>query len=536
MKQTFKHLFAALVACAMFVPVQAASLITLFDDGDEYSTEIPINLGYLDEAGTRSQVIYPASALSEMTDEVINALTFYAPNGIEASGGTIIVSLGETNMDTFNGYFTGLTQVATITMVPGVHELTITFDTPYLYHGGNLVLDTYVQEATPNYSFDIFKGVRPDNYSAKSVGGILRFIPKTTFDYGSTVDYAAKVLPHELAFNTIRAEREETLSVTIKNIGSNPFTPAFTLNGPFRVDMAPAELAPGQTVEFPVIFAPAEPGDFTGALTIDCGLAGTFNVNLSGSATVAANDLIVCDSTAQCGFLPLYGVEADIVNTYGQMIYPAGMLTDMVGSNLIGLTFFAKKIMIDGATVQLSLKEVDETQFYEDENNPPSYVTLYTDLTVVATTVPVKYGTEMEFVFDTPYEYHGGNLLVECRVIEPGYVAPSYDQTYFYGVRNDDVDSGVYTWPEYDADYSMFVPFLPKALFAYNSAAVEPEWEVGDVNHDTVVDIEDVTMLISYVLGTPLPGFYMTEADVNGVEPIDVEDVTALIGRVLGQH
>lgn len=534
MKQTFKHLFAALVVCAVFVPAQAVNVITLFGDGDEYSTEIPINLGYLDEAGTRSQVIYPASALSEMTDEMINALTFYAPNGIDASGGTIIVSLGETNMDTFNGYFTDLTQVATITIVRGVHELTITFDTPYLYHGGNLVLDTYVQEATPDYSFDIFKGYRPANYSAKSVSGILKFIPMTTFNYGTAVDYAAKVLPHELSFSTIRAEREETLSVELKNIGTNPFTPTFTLNGPFRVDMAPAELAPGQTVEIPVVFAPVEAGDFTGVLAIDCGLAGTLNVNLSGSAVVAANDLVVCDSAYTCGFLPLYGVEADIVNTYGQMIYPAEMLTDMVGSNLIGLTFFAQKIMIDGATIQLSLKEVDDTVFVEDEN-PPSYVTPYTDLTVVATTVPVKYSTEMAFTFDAPYEYHGGNLLVEARVIEPGYVAPSYDQTYFYGVRNDEKDTGIYTWPEYDADYSMFVPFLPKALFAYQSAAVEPEWELGDVNHDRVVDIEDVTMLISYVLGTPLPGFYITEADVNGMDPIDVEDVTALIGRVLGQ-
>ena len=535
MKKTFKHLLAALVACAVFAPSQAVNVITLFDDGDEYSTEIPINLGYLDEAGTRSQVIYPASALGEMTLEAINAMTFYVPGGITVGGGTIIVSLGETAENTFNGYFINLTQVATVTMTSGVTEFIITFDTPYLYHGGNLVLDTYVQEASPEYSFDLFKGIRPDNYSAKSVGGISRFIPKTTFDYGTVVDYAAKVLPDQLTFNTIRAEREETLSVELKNIGENPFTPAFVLNGPFRVDMTAPEVAPGQTLEIPVTYAPVEAGDFTGTLTIDCAQAGSFTVNLSGSAMVAASDLVVCDSASLCGFLPVYGVESDIVNTFGQMIYPAEMLTDMAGSEVIALTFFARQMMIDGGVIQLSLKEVDSTQFYEDDN-PPSYVTPYTDLTVVATTVPVKYNNEMMFYFDTPYVYNGGNLLVEARVIESAYVAPSYDQTYFYGVRNDEVDSGIYTWPESDADYSMFVPFLPKALFAYVKNTVEPEWEVGDVNHDTVVDIEDVTMLISYVLGTPLEGFHITEADVNGLEPIDVEDVTALIGRVLGQH
>ena len=535
MKKSFKHLLVALVACAMFVPAQAVNVITLFNVGDEYSTEIPINLGYLDEAGTRSQVIYPADALHEMALEVINSMTFYAPYGITVDGGTIIVSLGETSENTFNGYFTDLTQVATVTMTSGVTEFTITFDTPYLYHGGNLVLDTYIQEAADTYSFDIFKGVRPDNYSAKSVSGISKFIPKTTFDYGTVVDYAAKVIPSELTFKTIRAEREDMLSVNLKNIGESPFTPAFTLTGPFRVDMTAPEVAPGESLEIPVIFAPTEAGDFTGTLTIDCGLAGTFTVDLNGSAMVAAQDLVVCDSTSQCGFLPLYGVESDIVNTYGQMIYPAELLTEMAGSEVIALTFFAKKMMIDGAVVQLSLKEVDATQFYEDDN-PPSYVTPYTDLTVVGTTLVVKYNNEMVFYFDTPYQYNGGNLLVEARIVEPGYVAPSYDQTYFYGARNDEVDSGIYTWPEYDADYSMFVPFLPKALFAYNKSAVEPEWEVGDVNHDQVVDIEDVTMLISYVLGNPVEGFFVTEADINGEQPIDVVDVTTLISRVLGMN
>ena len=56
------------------------------------------------------------------------------------------------------------------------------------------------------------------------------------------------------------------------------------------------------------------------------------------------------------------------------------------------------------------------------------------------------------------------------------------------------------------------------------------------MNHDQVIDIEDVTMLISYVLGTHVEGFFVTEADVNGEEPIDVADITALIGRVLGMN
>ena len=535
MKKTFRHLLASLMVCASFVPVQAVNTITLFADGDEYSTDIPINLGYLDEAGTRSQVIYPASALAEMALENINALTFYAPQGITVSGGTIIVSLGETSQDYFDGYFTGLTQVATVTMTAGVTEFTITFDTPYLYQGGNLVLDTYIQEASPDYAYDTFKGFRPDNYSAKSVGGVSKFIPMTTFNYGTAVDYGAKVLPGELTFNTIRAEREDVQHVLLKNTGENPFTPTFSVGSPFRVDMEAAELAPDQSVEIPVVFAPQEAGDFNGTLTIDCGQAGTFTVSLNASAIGAATDLVVCDGATPSSFLPVYGVETDIVNTYGQMIYPAQMLTDMVGAELMELTFFAKSIKIDGAVIQLSLKEVDTIAFRENDI-PPSYVTPYTDLTTVATTTPVKNATEMKFTFDEPYLYHGGNLLVEARVIEAGYVSQSYEQTYFYGIRNDSIDTGIYTWPEYDGEYSMFVPFLPKAKFAYHKEAVTPQWMAGDVNHDYSVDIEDVTLLISYILNGSADGFFITEAECNGTAPVDIEDVTALISRVLGNN
>ena len=56
------------------------------------------------------------------------------------------------------------------------------------------------------------------------------------------------------------------------------------------------------------------------------------------------------------------------------------------------------------------------------------------------------------------------------------------------------------------------------------------------MNHDQVVDIEDVTMLISYVLCNPVEGFFVTEADITGEQPIDVVDVTTLISRVLGMN
>jgi hypothetical protein len=80
-----------------------------------------------------------------------------------------------------------------------------------------------------------------------------------------------------------------------------------------------------------------------------------------------------------------------------------------------------------------------------------------------------------------------------------------------------------------------FLGFLPKATFSYQLASVEPEWDLGDVNHDHKVNVSDVTALISYILIGNDNNFYITEANVNGDAEgaINVADVTALISIIL---
>ena len=59
---------------------------------------------------------------------------------------------------------------------------------------------------------------------------------------------------------------------------------------------------------------------------------------------------------------------------------------------------------------------------------------------------------------------------------------------------------------------------------------------MGDVNMDTVVDISDVTSLISYVLGNPVTPFDAAVANINGDGSVDIGDVTELINKVLGNN
>ena len=534
MKKTFTLLLLMVGALVSAVTVEARSQLTVFADGDELSNICPINLVYMDEAGTRCQVILPADELAEMNQEPINSMTFYvAGDGISINGGMVRVSVAETSQTAFvNSYINdGLVQVATISMTAGVKELLITFDEPFIYHGGNLLIDTYVEQAATD-CYDVFEGYRPASYSTITRGEVSKFIPKTTFDYGTDDEYAAKVLPTELTFNTIRAEREDKQSVVLKNIGTSAFMPSFSIEEPFSVcfeaedpeeEFILGELAAGESLEVPVKFSPMEPGNYDGTLLIDCGEAGILQVALQGKAIEAAVDLTVSDETDYASYVPLYGADIDIVGTQGQVIYPDTMLTDMVGRDILALRFHTyKTVQMNGGVIELSLKSVDKNVFTTES--------LETGTTVVATVVPVYNSTDLEFVFDEPYHYEGGNLLVDCRVAEAGIT--NHIQTFFYGRPTEDVYVGLSKTLYYGSTFEYFlVPFWPEVTFSYSKATAEILR--GDVNQDKAVNIADVTTMINLLLsGSEKPA----EADCNLDTVVNISDATALINFLLSGH
>ena len=58
---------------------------------------------------------------------------------------------------------------------------------------------------------------------------------------------------------------------------------------------------------------------------------------------------------------------------------------------------------------------------------------------------------------------------------------------------------------------------------------------VGDVNNDNVVNITDVTTLISAVMTENFANINTTNADLNGDNTINITDVTMLINKVMVQ-
>ena len=521
MKKSFKLLSAVLMACAMFVPAQANETL-LVCDGTSTSAYLPIKNNYYDTQGSHSQMIYPAEQLAAMNGQAINSVTFYSSSALNMDGGVLAVSMGETESPVYeSSYITGLTQVAAVSMTSGSTELTINFDTPYNYNGGNLVIDFYVQEAGEcGFSWCYFYGETQTGYTAIQLEGSKEmFLPKVTFDYGVPEEWAAQVTPAQVTFNTIRAEREDLQTIVLKNTGLNAFTPALgTLEAPFSYNVEMGELAAGESVEIPLLFAPAVEGEYSATLTIDCGEAGIIEVPLAGTAIEAANEVLVCDDTEYNAALPVYGLYFDTEGTMSQMIYPAYMLADLAGQKIMSVTFYpTAAIGFGNGTLQISLKEVEEANFSE--------AVAITDMTTVANATIAKGETEITITFDEPFQYNGGNLAIETLVTAPG----SYSSANFYGVKTED-NAGFHHYVSWGNDYNNLVKFLPKANFVYQSAA---QLKRGDVNGDDKVDIDDVTALIDCVLqGTPAsPASDCNVEDGDGV--VNINDITALIHKVL---
>ncbi|MBR5102232.1 MAG: phosphodiester glycosidase family protein [Muribaculaceae bacterium] len=72
-----------------------------------------------------------------------------------------------------------------------------------------------------------------------------------------------------------------------------------------------------------------------------------------------------------------------------------------------------------------------------------------------------------------------------------------------------------------------------KAFYSHYSDVQQLEPLMGDVNGDGVIDVKDVTAIITYILGDVPQDFVIENANINGEGEIDVQDVTALINMIL---
>ena len=159
------------------------------------------------------------------------------------------------------------------------------------------------------------------------------------------------------------------------------------------------------------------------------------------------DSLTVASGSATNAYVPIYGNYSDVVQ-HNQMIYPASMLTSMVGQNIYGLKFFiGGNWTVTQATISLAV--VTDTTL------------LQLDTTTTLTPVwsgPLSHGIDVRFA--AAFAYTGGSLLVDIQTLGGG----SYSSSSAQGIAR----SGA---ARYGYDFFGFsesaCDFLPKACFYY---------------------------------------------------------------------
>lgn len=185
MKKIFT-LFAALMMLSA-----SAGTVTVFE-GTSTNDGTPIYGYNFDSEDYITQTIMPEAELTALVGKTITAMKFYVANeeGNTLNGGKLAVSIGTTEQTSFPSWnpsaIEDLTLVAEISMNAGDTEIEITFTTPFVYEGGNLVIETKVVEAggwANLYFYGVLSNVN-NVLHKRYATNVDAFLPKTTFTFG----------------------------------------------------------------------------------------------------------------------------------------------------------------------------------------------------------------------------------------------------------------------------------------------------------------------------------------------------------------
>ena len=278
---------------------------------------VPVYGFYADEY-QKMEMVYPALELSVMNGSTITGMSFYAEEtGSNWGNPTFRVFLTEVASPTISDFVGPGTVVfeGTLEIIGGV--MSVVFDQPYTYNGGNLLVGIYTVIPGDDYSFSEWYG---ETVSGASISGEhylsygitptqQNFLPKTTFYYtpaGSTTC----VRPTDL---------------TLSNVSSHSATLGWTENG-----TATSWQICLNDDETNLITATTNPYTLTG-LTADTyySVKVRSNCNSSGATSLwsnafdflATDDVVIGYGTSSNGYLPSYSYYKYSLT---QQIYTAG--------------------------------------------------------------------------------------------------------------------------------------------------------------------------------------------------------------------
>ena len=174
-----------------------------------------------------------------------------------------------------------------------------------------------------------------------------------------------------------------------------------------------------------------------------------------------AAQLTVADGTDTNQYIPFRAAYFNYPPYFGQVIYPAGQLTQLEGKNITGLTFYIANeggSVMNGGELSFFLGVVDVSEY----STVSPFRIPESNLTLVGTLPMTQGESQIAVNFDTPFAYAGGNLALMVKVTQAGTVSGTGS---FYGIKTS-VPSAVYGGNQYFTEQ-----FYPKTTFTYEETS-----------------------------------------------------------------
>jgi len=207
----------------MLVPMvtHAQTMTTVVADGTATNSYIPI-YGYYTDAAQHNQIVYSEELLADIPGVTISGMKFYA-NGASSWGINATVSIGIVDSPTLSGLNTGATlqQVwSGAVTFNSDNEWSITFDTPFAYTSGNLIVD--IVTTTGTYISNSFYGIETDGTTSDcnyySSDHLQSFVPKTEFTH--TTPTLSCYRPYDVTASNITSSSVDIEWVDTLNSGA----------------------------------------------------------------------------------------------------------------------------------------------------------------------------------------------------------------------------------------------------------------------------------------------------------------------------
>lgn len=374
---------------------------------------------WLSNAGNylQSQFVMPAEDLTDMVGKSIKGLKFYVDSDeTYMNFSEFRVYMTEHPTETINDFIDMNTAV---TVYDGVlsmrnNEMIISFNTPYDYYGGNLLIG--INNLAPTGSHYVeFYGVdkrdasisnsRYNNEFNNFYPMQTNFLPKTTFfideDLAPRYNITAVVNPEEAGFVEGTGEYSEGFNCTLTAVKNHGYTFVnWTLNDEV-VSTDPT---------------------YTFAVTGDAEYVANFEE--SGSEEI---ELTIHDGGITNYYVPMYVMYFDEW-TKSQFVIPAEDLQEIANYTINAIKFYTNGSNIPYTTESPIVMYMTEVEYTEINSyiNIEDAETVYTGYVEFYAT---EQGGEAILTFDTPFAYNGGNLLIGCENTSN----VNWKSIYFYG-------------------------------------------------------------------------------------------------------